>query len=99
MKKKIFLVLRILLWGALALLGLFVIQIAFLSLRYSPGYMVNEVFRDMGTPYDFRFLPERKLAASPEMDWHRLPVRTGAAMINPKKCLCKAVLPAGLHFL
>ncbi len=49
----------------LALLVLLALDIAFISLRYSPGYMVNEKFRDLGTPYDFRVLPERKLSASP----------------------------------
>jgi hypothetical protein len=28
--------------------------------------MYNEIFRNMGTPYDFRFLPERKLTTSPD---------------------------------
>lgn len=52
------------LWGALIFLGLFVLLYGYISLRYSPGYMVNEIFRDLGTPYDYRVLPERKLTAS-----------------------------------
>ncbi len=47
MKKILKSVLRIVLWGALALLALFVLDIAFISLRYSPGYMLNENFRDL----------------------------------------------------
>ena len=66
MKSNSKLFLRIALWGGLTLLALFAIYIGFLSVRYSPGYMVNEIFRDLGTPYDYRILSERKLAPSPD---------------------------------
>jgi CubicO group peptidase (beta-lactamase class C family) len=64
LKKTLILLLRTTLWIGLGLLGLFLLYIGIISLRYSPGYMVNEVFKDMGTAYDYRFLPERKLSAS-----------------------------------
>ncbi len=64
MNKTLKTVFRILLWLALAVIVLLVLDIGYISLRYSPGYMVNEMFRDLGTPYDFRILPERKLIAS-----------------------------------
>jgi len=65
MNKKIKLALRIFLWSALIVVGLFVIINGFIALRYSPGYAYRELFMDLGTPYDYRIFPERKLAASP----------------------------------
>ncbi len=65
MNKKIKLALRIFLWSALIVVGLFVIINGFIALRYSLGYAYRELFMDLGTPYDYRILPERKLAASP----------------------------------
>jgi CubicO group peptidase (beta-lactamase class C family) len=38
---------------------------AFLSLRYSPEYMVREYFMDMGDTDDYLTLPSRKLTTSP----------------------------------
>ena len=66
MKNRYGRVLRWILWGALVVLGLLLIPVLYLSLRYSPEYMVRELFMDLGTPYDFRVLPERKLVASAE---------------------------------
>src|SRR5512140_1216069 len=65
MKKTPKLVLRMILWGGLILLGLFIILIVSLSLRYSPEYVYRELFMNLGTAYDYRVLPERKLTASP----------------------------------
>ncbi|HEX9090153.1 MAG TPA: serine hydrolase, partial [Anaerolineales bacterium] len=65
MNQKLKLVLRIFLWSAMVVAGLFVIINGFIALRYSPGYAYRELFMDLGTPYDYRILPERKLAASP----------------------------------
>jgi hypothetical protein len=42
------------------------VWMAYLSLRYSPEYMLRENFRDLGTVYDYRFFPERKLSTSPD---------------------------------
>ncbi len=64
MNQKLKLILRYALFGALALIGLFVIINGFIALRYSPEYAYRELFMDLGTPYDYRILPERKLAAS-----------------------------------
>jgi CubicO group peptidase (beta-lactamase class C family) len=65
MKKNLWRVLRIALWGALALLGVFVILYGYTAVRYSPEYVYRELFMDLGTVYDYRVLPERKLVASP----------------------------------
>ena len=65
MKKTSTLVLRIILWGALILLGLFVILNVSIALRYSPQYVYREIFMNMGNVYDYRILPERTLTASP----------------------------------
>jgi CubicO group peptidase (beta-lactamase class C family) len=37
----------------------------YFSLRYSPEYVYRELFMNLGTVYDYRVLPERKLTASP----------------------------------
>jgi CubicO group peptidase (beta-lactamase class C family) len=66
MKKTSKLVLRMILWGALILLGLFIILNASIALRYSPEYVYRELFMNLGSVYDYRVLPERKLTASPD---------------------------------
>lgn len=66
MNKKLKLILRYTMFGVLAFLGLFVIYNGTIALRYSPGYMVRELFMGIGTPYDYRVLPERKLTANPD---------------------------------
>ena len=66
MKKTSKLILKIVLWGALVLVVLFAAQIAFLSLRYSPEYMVRELFMDLGNADDYLTLPARGLTASPD---------------------------------
>ncbi|MCU0485311.1 MAG: beta-lactamase family protein [Anaerolineales bacterium] len=58
------LILRIILWGAVIFLVLFVAVNGYFSLRYSPEYVYRELFMDLGTVYDYRVLPERKLTAS-----------------------------------
>jgi CubicO group peptidase (beta-lactamase class C family) len=65
MNKKLKLILRYALFGVLALIGLFVIINGTIALRYSPGYLYRELFMDLGTAYDYRIFPERKLTASP----------------------------------
>ncbi len=65
MSKNLKLTLRIFLATVLVLSGLFIFMIGFMSLRYSPGYMVREIFGHMGTAYDYRTLPARGLTASP----------------------------------
>ena len=65
MKKNLKLGLRILLYGVLTIVGLFLVLAVFLSLRYSPVYMYRELLTKGASPYDFRFLPERLLTASP----------------------------------
>jgi CubicO group peptidase (beta-lactamase class C family) len=65
MKKAAKLILRIILWSALVFIGLFILLYGYLSLRYSPGYVYRELFQNVGTVYDYRLLPERKLTASP----------------------------------
>ncbi len=65
MSKNLRLALRVVLAAVLVLLGLFILEIGFVSLRYSPGYMAREFFGHMGTVYDYRALPERSLTASP----------------------------------
>jgi CubicO group peptidase (beta-lactamase class C family) len=37
-----------------------------MSFRHSPGYMVRELFLDLGDPNDYLYFPERKLTASPD---------------------------------
>jgi CubicO group peptidase (beta-lactamase class C family) len=66
MNKTLKLVLRTTLWGALVLLGLFVILYVIIAVRYSPKYVYRELFMNLGGAYDFRILPERKLTASPD---------------------------------
>jgi hypothetical protein len=51
------------LWGVLILLGLFVILNVIIAVRYSPEYVYRELFMNLGNVYDYRILPERKLAA------------------------------------
>jgi CubicO group peptidase (beta-lactamase class C family) len=65
MRKNLKLALRIVLGVVVVALVAILFEIGFIGLRYSPGYMVREVFGHMGTAYDYRFLPERKLTASP----------------------------------
>ena len=65
MNQNIKLLLRFTLFGALILVGLFVIIYTFIAIRYSPSYVYRELFMDLGTSYDYRILPERKLTASP----------------------------------
>ena len=65
MKKNLWRVLRIALWGTLTLLGLFVILHVYIASRYSPEYVYRELFMNLGNVYDYRVLPERKLVASP----------------------------------
>ncbi|NJD59567.1 MAG: serine hydrolase [Anaerolineales bacterium] len=64
MNKNLKLAIRIALGCAVALVGLFVIINGFIAIRYSPGYAYRELFMDLGTVYDYRVLPERKLIAS-----------------------------------
>ncbi len=66
MKRKVGSWLRLGLWAALILLVLLLIPLVYVSLRYSPEYMVRDMFMDLGTPYDYRYFPERKLTASAE---------------------------------
>jgi hypothetical protein len=56
---------KVLLVVAAVVLGLLLFEMAYLSLRYSPEYMNREIFHNLNTVYDYRFFPERKLAASP----------------------------------
>jgi CubicO group peptidase (beta-lactamase class C family) len=65
MNKTLKRVLQIILWGSLTLLGLFLILNIIIAVRYSPGYVYRELFMNLGTVYDYRILPERKLTASP----------------------------------
>lgn len=66
MKKNLKSVVKILLWMIAFLVGLAVIYNIFLSIRYSPAYMLREIFFDIGNAYDFKKLPERKLTANPD---------------------------------
>jgi CubicO group peptidase (beta-lactamase class C family) len=66
MKKTSKRILKIILWGALSVLVLFVAKAAFLSLRYSTGYMVREYFMDLGNADDYLTLPAHELTASPD---------------------------------
>jgi CubicO group peptidase (beta-lactamase class C family) len=65
MNKTFRLILRIVLWGILVFVVLFGSLYGYLSLRYSPEYVNRELFTNLGTVYDYRVLPERKLSASP----------------------------------
>ena len=65
MKNTFKLILKIALWGALIVLGLYLAKMAFISLRYSTGYMVREYFMDLGNADDYLTLPARELTASP----------------------------------
>jgi CubicO group peptidase (beta-lactamase class C family) len=47
-------------------LGVFVLLYGYISLRYSFDYVYRELFMNLGTVYDYRVLPERKLDASPD---------------------------------
>lgn len=58
-------ILKITLWGALIVAMLFLANMAFLSLRYSPEYMVRALFMDLGDTDDYLTLPSRELTASP----------------------------------
>jgi len=64
MNKQLKLILRFTLFGVLILIGLFVIFNTIIAIRYSPGYVYRELFMDLGTVYDYRILPVRKLTAS-----------------------------------
>lgn len=65
MKSTSKLIPQIILWGAFTVIVIFLAQIAFVSLRYSPEYMVREYFMDMGDTDDYLTLPARELTASP----------------------------------
>lgn len=58
-------ILKITLWGALIVALLFLANMAFLSLRYSPVFMVREIFMELGDTDDYLTLPSRELTASP----------------------------------
>jgi CubicO group peptidase (beta-lactamase class C family) len=64
MNKTLKLILKIILWGVVALVGSFVVLNIIIAVRYSPEYVYRELFMNLGGPYDFRILPERKLSAS-----------------------------------
>lgn len=64
MYKTLKLVIRYTLLGALIVLGLFIIIEVSIAVRYSPAYVYRELFMDLGSPYDYQILPERKLTAS-----------------------------------
>jgi CubicO group peptidase (beta-lactamase class C family) len=66
MNKTLKQVLRVVLWGALILVVLFIGVNVYISLRYSPEYVYRELFMNLGTVYDYRLLPERKLTANPD---------------------------------
>jgi CubicO group peptidase (beta-lactamase class C family) len=97
LKKTLILLLRNILWIGLGLLGVFLLFIGIISLRYSPGYMVNEVFKDMGTAYDYRFLPERKLSSSP--DPFQFAVDTSKEELVQKTFQANPSIPALDNFL
>jgi CubicO group peptidase (beta-lactamase class C family) len=67
MKNTFKLVLKIVLWGALAVVALYLAKMAFISLRYSTGFMVREYFMDLGNADDYLTLPSRALTASPNV--------------------------------
>jgi CubicO group peptidase (beta-lactamase class C family) len=64
MNKSLRQVLKVVLWGALALFGLYIVFSVAICLRYSPEYVYRDIFWNLGTVYDYRLLPERKLSAS-----------------------------------
>lgn len=64
MNKTLKRVIRTTLLGALIVLGLFIIIQVSIAVRYSPAYVSRELFMDLGSPYDYQILPERKLTAS-----------------------------------
>ena len=65
MKNTFRLILKIVLWSALTIVVLYLTKMAFISLRYSTGYMVREYFMDLGNADDYLTLPARALTASP----------------------------------
>lgn len=65
MKNNFKLILKIVLWSALTIVVLYLAKMAFISLRYSAGYMVREYFMDLGNADDYLTLPARGLTASP----------------------------------
>jgi CubicO group peptidase (beta-lactamase class C family) len=88
MDKTLRRVLRTILWGALALVGLFVILNVIIAVRYSPEYVYRELFMNLGNAYDYRLLPDRKLTASPDpfhfaMDASREAAVQSAFQSNP----------------
>jgi CubicO group peptidase (beta-lactamase class C family) len=64
MNKTLKRILRFVLFAGLALLGVFVGLYAVIAIRYTPGYAYREFFMDIGSPYDYRSLPQRQLSAS-----------------------------------
>jgi CubicO group peptidase (beta-lactamase class C family) len=64
MNEKLQHILRYLLLGGLILIAMFVVFNVIIAIRYSPNYVYRELFMNLGTPYDYRLLPERKLTAS-----------------------------------
>lgn len=64
MNKTLKRILRFVLFAGLALLGVFVGLYAVIAIRYTPGYAYREFFMDIGSPYDYRILPQRQLSAS-----------------------------------
>ena len=56
---------KIILWGTITVVVLFLAKMAFISLRYSTGYMVREYFMDLGNADDYLTLPARELTAGP----------------------------------
>jgi CubicO group peptidase (beta-lactamase class C family) len=66
MNKSLKQILKVVLWGALILVVLYVGVNVYISLRYSPEFVYREMFMDLGTVYDYRVLPERELKANPD---------------------------------
>ncbi len=64
MNRKLKLAIYIILGSVLIVVGLFVVINGYIAIRYSPTYAYRELFMSLGTPYDYRILPERKLTAS-----------------------------------
>jgi CubicO group peptidase (beta-lactamase class C family) len=64
MNKRIIRILHYTLIGSLILIGLVVVLYGVIALRYSPAYIYREVFMNLGSPYDYRILPQRLLTAS-----------------------------------
>jgi CubicO group peptidase (beta-lactamase class C family) len=65
MKRTLKVAVWIVLGAILGVLVFFLGWMAYLSLRFSPEYMKREMFQHLGTVYDYRVLPEKKLSASP----------------------------------